>query len=78
MEKVVQSGHDLTEILFQHLPAGTQETIPASTKRDSGKPQTSHSLRIPILLARILTQDLQTIKQKSYCSITHQQEIIML
>jgi len=34
MEKVVQSGYDLTEILFQQLPAGTQETIPASTSRD--------------------------------------------
>lgn len=58
MEKVVQNGHDLTEILFQHLPAETQETIPASTSRDSGKPQTPHSLRMPNLLARILTQDL--------------------
>jgi len=43
MEKVVQSGHDLTEILFQHLPAGTQGAIPAATSRDSGKPQTPHS-----------------------------------
>jgi hypothetical protein len=78
MEKVVQSGHDLTVILFQHLPAGTQEVIPAATSSDSGKSQTPHSLRIPILLARILTQDLQNIKQKSHSSIIHQQEIIML
>lgn len=35
----MQSGHDLTEILFQHLPVGTQEAIPAATSRDSRKPQ---------------------------------------